>query len=59
MKTYIKPTFSIIEIESEGILAESSPYRTTSVTGMDGLGYGGQNTSDEVSDSYRTVIWSK
>ncbi|MBQ7239068.1 MAG: hypothetical protein IJS20_09785 [Bacteroidales bacterium] len=58
MKTYIKPTFSIIEIESEGILAESS-YNTTSFTGINNLNYGGQNTTEEVSDSYRTVIWAK
>ena len=58
MKTYIKPAFIIIEMESEGIFADSS-YNTTSFTGINNLNYGGQNTTEEVSDSYRTVIWAK
>ena len=59
MKTYIKPAFIIIEMESEGILADSGSYNTTSFTGINDLNYGGQNTTEEVSDSYRTVIWAK
>ena len=45
-------------MESEGILADSS-YNTTSFTGINNLNYGGQNTTEEVSDSYRTDIWAK
>ena len=60
-KQYSQPTITIIEIDNEGIIAQSAPqYSRTSVNGVN-VGYGGQADAeaDEVVDTYRTMIWAK